>query len=112
MKFFAALLSFYVLLLTLQPVLAAIDFRHKKECCSDCSKHDCEKQSPKKQQQNNSTESMCNPFQSCAICGGYIIAERQVNFVAVHEAGTFTPAIHEAFISGFISDCFHPPKNV
>ena len=112
MKFFAVILSFYILLLTMQPTLSAIDLSCKEECRSVCSTQNCEKQAPQKQQENNSTGRKCNPFQSCVLCCCCIVAERQIDVVALPTARAFTPPVYEGFISGFISDCFHPPENV
>ena len=112
MKFLAVILSFYILLLTMQPTLAAINFSCKKECSSSCSAQNCDKQAPEEQQENNTTGMMCNPFQSCVLCCCCIVAERQIDMVALQPARIVTAAVPEGFISGFISDCFHPPKNV
>lgn len=107
MKRFSFIFATYILLLTVQPVVAvAVVFFNvqTEECCSgECCKHEPEGK-PAKQ------ESMCNPFQACAYCCGYFISQPAYQVVIVQQANVLRSNIEINFASDFVANCFHPPE--
>ena len=86
MKIFSFIFSFYILFLTVRPVLKDMDIISAKKTVSCCgsSCEPIEKKQTKEQSNDNEEgdNKACNPFQSCNCCIGF-----NPNFVIL----TFTP---------------------
>jgi hypothetical protein len=114
MKLITYILTFTVLLLTVQPVIDAIPFTSetKQTCCISA------KCSPISDNQNSDKESdkeenrMCNPFQACGSCllicvttPFYLTPENNISTEEFFGDQSFIP-------SQIISDFWQPPKLV
>ncbi len=111
MKFTTFILVTYFSFLTVQPVVQQIYsllIHQTVNCQQDC----CAKKNPENSNQNPKNcchKEICNPVcPCCLVCTLYPTFEIKRFFVQVK----CISALHSNFISGFLSDCFHPPKIV
>lgn len=111
MKWLSYILTFVVVLLTVQPMFVLASEKPVSECCgSSCC--DEEEDAPKDTQKKDGDckDQNCNPFQSCGCCLGFTVKS---GFFGVEP-----PVIQKAIlisriensISQYTPDFWQPPK--
>ncbi len=114
MKTVAIFLSAYILLLTAMPAIPFLfNSKEKMQCKSSCClmNEKQQKSLPSKKQSKDCGNDVCNPFMSCCNC--YALTKDQLHFSApfVYAQQKFS-SIVENSDSDFLSNAWHPPKNV
>jgi hypothetical protein len=106
MKLVAFLLSFYFMLFSAQPVLAAV--AKMSDCKMTCSEQTVPQKDPSKDAPEKCPICCCNIFQ-CAFCCG-IIMDVPVFEIALSSTSTVFPNVDLILPSSYISDCWEPPE--
>lgn len=122
MKLAAFILSFYFLLVSAQPVLAAtaklaMSCEREMSCESACGnasvQRECAKNNPSPcpEDENSCALCCCSVFQ-CTFCCGALIEENNYK-ISLHPGSTsvFTGA-DLVLISAYSSDCWQPPEMI
>lgn len=121
MKLAALILSFYFMLFSAQPVLAAVP--KMKDCGSSCSRlrpnerksapHEShhKNESPAKQDNEKCPACNCTIFQ-CAFCSGVVMEESSFGFSLFSKSAASFPQTDLILHSSYASDCWQPPELV
>ncbi len=116
MKIVAFLLSFYFVLISSQPVIAAV-VKMTKACemvntCSGTVSNECPKNREACPQEKNSCPLCCtNVFQSAFCCGALV--EENIYKISLHpESARLYPDADLILDSSYSSDCWQPPEMV
>ena len=108
MKLIIYILLFCFGLLTIQPAVAEIvrvTQTEKGSCKMRCCKDD------KGQKENNCCSGkMCAPCSVCLCCLTTTVEKSSIVFSRHSENNDLAINQNQNFLSGFISQCFHPPK--
>jgi hypothetical protein len=109
MKVFAAIFSFYFLLLCAQPAMASMGFTVKKECCKSCCGH-CKMPVKEKSGNDKSCPGASNPLMTCCSNISFIFIDNKISFEPF-----FTPTAHHSFyllmaIPEVAISIWQPPK--
>lgn len=110
MKLIAFIIATYISLLTIQPVLSVLASVSNSEMIECCSKNICKNEQPQKKNNKSEPHKQCNPFQVCASCCGYIVAEFTIEKVIFNEVNSKQTKYIENKNSIFISNFFQPPE--
>jgi len=110
MKTSAAILAFFVILLSTQPMPnfgkdAASERCTKAMSC--CKKSPCK--NPQKQNTDNGCKEMCNPFMPCGYCC-YMVTEREALPSLLSLKCIKAGRKPVTFISHYQSEFWHPPN--
>lgn len=111
MKWLSCILTFVVVLLTVQPMLVLASEKPVSECCgSSCC--DEEEDAPKDTQKKGGDckDQNCNPFQSCGCCLGFTVKSSFFGIEPpVIQKATLISRIENS-ISQYTPDFWQPPK--
>lgn len=102
MRFFASILTIFVLLLSATPLSA-----HKEEIKSE--KHCCEKKKSEKKKDHCCNKG-CNPFLSCCGGMGFILQKNELQTAPELSVKKETNFRYIAIHSNYINDLWQPPK--
>jgi hypothetical protein len=115
MKFAASILLIYFSALMAQPYVNIWSgLRNKPNtchpaptCCKEMAKH---KGNPASNQANTCNRDFCNPFLPCGVSIAYRTSVLRFENKAFEVAKNLKPAINDAIISDYFSDCWRPPE--
>jgi hypothetical protein len=118
MKVTATILMMYFGLLMGQPFLnTALSMSNKKDschpqemCCKAKAQHKGEK--PPCDQNTTCNRDFCNPFVPCGISVVYRAPLVSFCNPVTETSQKLKPAINDDIISNYLSDCWHPPKQL
>jgi len=114
MKLTASILLFWFGLLTVQPAVAEVcqAMQSQEQCC----KKDCceEKESKpcKEADKDCCAGSLCTPCSICSCCFTATVEKETFSFTRNSERTSLNVIQNLNFLSGFTSQCFHPPEIV
>ena len=112
MKLTVSILALIVLFLSTQCVFMHENTEPGRSCAKEtcCAvKKTCSKNKEKKN--NEDCNGICNPFMGCSGCA-YIHTEKLLfSLPALMNLSVKAGKKQAVFISSYISDCWHPPRN-
>jgi hypothetical protein len=116
MKFAAFILSFYFLLISAQPVLAAtakLAMSCESKCGSAPVQRECTKNQPSSCPQDENSCALCcyNVFQ-CTFCCGALVEENQYKISLHPRSAVVFPGADLVLHSSYSPDCWQPPEMI
>lgn len=103
MKIIVVLLTAYMSLLTVEPVLASVLMPAPHSCCSKMHHNS-------NQSKSCCPKGVCNPYQSCCCFVGFKVEKQTFKTLVIAETKVKAPVKNDKVISSFSADYFQPPE--
>ncbi|HXD92590.1 MAG TPA: hypothetical protein VNX01_05215 [Bacteroidia bacterium] len=108
MKSVIYILLFVFSLLTIQPAVAEV--MRATQTTNGVCKMKCCKNEKQDKENNCCSGKMCVPCSACLCCFTTTVEKSSIIFSRHSEGNDLMIAQNLNFLSGFLSQCFHPPK--